>query len=94
MTHKTNTRNSFMEVEDFDEQYILRLTRAAIITKKIPSDDCLVSIFGDGYEKNNGEAIKNWIKHQIKFLIDTTPKDHLEKILNSIDERIMEIQTN
>jgi len=85
---------TLMEIEAFDTEYILRLTRAALIAGNIPEGDALVPFLGDGCESNNSQAVENWIRGQISMLVEIAPQGHIEKIIEEIDNRLTDVKTS
>lgn len=84
---------SLMEIEAFDTEYILKLTRAALIAGSIPSDDSIVPFIGDGFETDNEKAVETWIRNHINMLVEIAPKNQIEKIIEEIDNRLQEVKT-
>jgi len=84
---------TLLEIEAFDTDYILRLTRAALVAGHIPDDDTLVPFLGNGCETSNSQVVENWIRGQIDMLVEIAPRDHVEKIIEEIDNRLIEVKT-
>jgi len=84
---------TLMEIEAFDTEYILRLTKAALIAGSIPNDDTIVPFIGEGYETDNSKAVESWIRNNIDMLVNIAPQNQIEKIIEEIDNRISEVKT-
>jgi len=82
-----------MEIEAFNSEYILRLTKAALLAGNIPEGDTLVPFLGSGCESSNSEVIENWIRRQVNMLVEIAPQNHVEKIIEEIDNRLTEVKT-
>jgi len=86
--------STLLEIEAFDTEYILRLTRAALIAGNIPEGDTLVPFLGTGCESSNSEVVESWIRSQINMLVEIAPQNHIEKIIEEIDNRLMDVKTS
>jgi len=86
--------HSLMEIEAFSSEYILKLTKAALIAGNIPDDAALVPFIGNGLEEKNSQAVENWIHSHIEMLVNIAPQHHIEKIITEIDNRLLDIKTD
>jgi len=84
---------TLMEMEDFSIEYILKLSKAAMIAGGIPDDDSIVPFIGEGFECDNCKAIQSWIRSHINALVEVAPKNQIEWIIEEIDNRLQEVKT-
>ena len=85
--------STLLEIDAFSNEYILRLAKAALIAGNIPQGDTLAPFISDGIESDNEKAVESWIRSHIEMLVEIAPKNHIEKIIEEIDNRLQEVKT-
>jgi len=85
--------STLMEIDEFNNEHVLRLAKSAMIAGGIPDNDSIVTLIGEGFESDNCKAIENWIRSHIDMLVEIAPQNQIEKIIEEIDNRLEEVKT-
>lgn len=70
------------------QSFYLKLARKLMIALSIPQGNDLVMIFGDGHERNNLEAIANWIASLEDEVDLEAASRRIEELAASAQDRI------
>ena len=76
----------------FSDEYVDRLPRAVYALSGLSDGDEFVHMIGSGVEKSNFEAVGTLIKNHLDILNDIPSVQHLEKVIEILNNRYQEIQ--
>ncbi|MEN8170993.1 MAG: hypothetical protein ABFS08_12295 [Pseudomonadota bacterium] len=74
-----------------NKENILKIAHSIEHVTQLPSDDSFVNIIGDGTEKNNLEAMHNWVARQDDLLNLEPAQYRLEKLIQRLRATIEDL---